>query len=316
MTPITRAALVILLGIASSTQNHMAKALERQGIEVWDLIKARLTRPGRRQTGRLTPAQRRAALIYTTGLALNHTVFLYHLGVAPLGGTTALYTSMRGVGLVAMLLYTTRIMRERLTRPELAGILAILSGTLVVGLDGIARPSLDMGRINMAGALTALAAVLVLSTLLVAAGLRNGAPSSIGLAFGLSAGALGTLDPFLKTVGQTAGGGDLTPGSTAGWLVLAASFVLGEAAVLLTQWGFYRRARANVLVPALNCTYVGLPVLLQALFLPGYSLYSPTLAGLLLIMAGFVALRSQQPIAQPDPTPSHPGPSAANSDHR
>ena len=46
------------------------------------------------------------------------TALIYHLLVPPLGGTTALYTSMYGIGLIALLPYTTQVMKERLSHLE------------------------------------------------------------------------------------------------------------------------------------------------------------------------------------------------------
>ncbi|MEJ2212145.1 MAG: hypothetical protein P8129_24380 [Anaerolineae bacterium] len=291
MTATTGSALlVMLLGIASTTQTHLAKALERQGIETWDLIRAKLRRDEHQVEG---SAHKPA--IYIIGLVLNNTTFLYHLLVAPLGGTTALYTSMFGMGLIALLLWSRLVLKEKLGRLELAGALAILAGTLITGLDGVARPQADMGRMDLGH--TAAAGVLLLLTCLVlmVAGLRSGRPDPIGLSFGLAAGAAGALDPFFKAVGQTAGGGALAPGSAGGWVLMAVSFPIGAAAMLITQWGFYRRARANILVPAYNCGYVAVPVILQALLLPGYALYPATLLGLVLIAAGFICLRGFRP---------------------
>jgi hypothetical protein len=278
---------IILLGIASTTQTHMAKALERQGIETVDLIRARFQRSGAEIEGKA-----RKPLIYGLGLALNYTTFIYHLFVTPLGGTTALYTSMYGIGLVVLLPYTTWVMKERISRLELAGVATILFGTLIIGIDGISRPPLDMGTMDLGRTVAAVVALLGVSLLLILAGLRNGTPNAIGLAFGLGAGTCGSLDPLLKGVGQTAGGGGLfTPGSVGGWVVLASSFLIGWLSWWITQWGFYRRARANVLVPAFNCTYIAVPVALQALLLPGYAIYWTTYLGLGLIMAGFACMR-------------------------
>jgi hypothetical protein len=277
--------LIILLGIASTTQTHLAKALERQGIETWDLIRARFQRTE-------IEGKVRKPLIYVVGLTLNHTTFIYHLFVAPLGGTTALYTGMYGMGMIALLLYSTQVMAEKITRLELAGAVAILLGTLTIGLEGISRPALNMGRMDLGSTVVAVLLLLGLCLVLIVVGLKNGTPKLIGLVFGLSAGVCGSLDPFLKGVGQTAGGGGpFTPGSIGGWVVLGSSFIVGEAAVLITQWGFYRRARANLLVPAHNCTYVAVPVALQVLLLPGYQFYWSTGLGLVLILAGFVCMR-------------------------
>ena len=278
--------LIIVLGIASTTQTHMAKALERQGIETWDLIRERLQRGGAKIEGRA-----RKPLIYGLGLALNYTTFVYHLFVTPLGGTTALYTSMYGMGLVVLLPYTMLVMKERISRLELGGAVAILLGTLIIGMEGVSRPPLDMGQMDLGWTVAAAVALMGACLALILVGLRSGTPNAIGLAFGLGAGACGTLDPFLKGVGQSAGGGAFTPGSVGGWVVLASSFLIGWLSWWITQWGFYRRARANVLVPAFNCTYIAVPVALQALLLPGYALYWTTWLGLGLIMAGFACMR-------------------------
>ncbi len=279
---------VILVGILSTTQNHLAKALERQGIEVFDQIRAWLLK-----TGGVAAGGVRKPLIYTVGLILNHTTFLYHLLVVPLGGTTALYTSMYGIGLVALLVYSTRVMHEKITSLELAGAGAILVGTLIIGLEGIWRPPLDMAQMDVRSTLLALGMLLGGSLGWMAVGLRNASPKVIGLAFGLSAGICGALDPFLKGVGQAAGGGaKLAPGTGIGWVLFVVSFVIGEAAVVITQWGFIRRARANILVPAFNCSYIATPVALQAFLLPGYDLYVSSWTGLGLIMGGIILMRA------------------------
>ena len=278
---------IIVLGIASTTQTHMAKALERQGIETWDLIRERFEGSGAKVKGRA-----RKPLIYGLGLVLNYTVFVYHLFVAPLGGTTALYTSMYGLGLIVLLLHSTWVMKERICRLELGGAMAILLGTLIIGVEGVSHPALEMGQMDLRWTVAVVVVLLGLCLALLLVGLRNGTPNAIGLAFGLGAGICGSLDPFLKGVGQTAGGGGpFTPGSAGGWAVLASSFVIGWQAWLVTQCGFFRRARANVLVPAYNCSYIAVPVLLQALLLPGYALTWTTWLGLGLIMAGFACLR-------------------------
>ncbi|MCJ7622194.1 MAG: hypothetical protein MUO76_01730 [Anaerolineaceae bacterium] len=223
--------LVLLLGIFSITQTHLAKSLERQGIETLDQLRARLKGTGEQFEGKL-----KKPLIYIVGLILNHTTFIYHLFVTPLGGTTAQYTGMYGVGLLVLLLYSTQVMKERLSRRELLGALTIFLGTLIIGVEGISRPVLDMSWIDDADVLIALAILLCPCALLLWVGLRSGSQNILGLAFGLSAGICGSLDPFLKGVGQATGASSLfIPGTTGGWGILAFSFVLGEAAVLITQ---------------------------------------------------------------------------------
>jgi multidrug transporter EmrE-like cation transporter len=277
--------LVLLIGVLATTQNHLAKALERQGIEVFDMLQARW-----QKSDRQFEQPRRKPLIYLVGVAMNHTIFVYHLLVAPLGGNTAAYTSMYGLGMVALLLYSTRVMKEPITRLELTGALAILGGSLVIGAESVSRPALEMSAMNLSATLAALLGLLCLGALLMFISLRSASPHLIGVCFGLVAGSLGAMDPFMKAVGQTAGGASGTPLTFGGWFVFLASFLVGEAAFLTSQWAFIKRARANILVPAQNCSYIALPVLLQALWMPGYQLYLSTLLGLFLIMVGIIIM--------------------------
>jgi len=286
MDPQHRALLLLLLGAAVSTQNHLAKALERQGIDALRQLGARLG-------GKKAPAGGgRKPLIYTLGLLLNHTTFLYHLLVSPLGGNTALYTSMYGVGLVALLAYARWVIGEESSRQETAGALLVLAGTLLVGLEGLSRPAQPMSGILFQEMAPVLVVLLAAVGALVYFGVSQSDLTLVSLVFGLGAGICGSLDPFLKSVGQAAGGaGKFIPGTGEGWLLLAFSFLIGEAAVVLTQWGYLRGARANLLVPALNCSYIATPVLLQLLLLPGYTLSAGSGAGLALIGAGILLLR-------------------------
>ena len=278
--------LVILLGIISTIQNHLAKALERQGIEALDHLRNKLARTGEKIKG----ANKKSA-IYLLGLVLNQTVFIYHLFTTPLGGTTAVYTSMYGVGLVALLVYSVKVLNEPLSRKELTGALAILLGTLVIGVEGLQRPPLDMAWMDYSKTVGAVLLLCILCIVVIYASRRNGSKRLIGIGFGFSAGAIGALDPLLKGVGQTHGGGDaFGPESTVGWILFVGSFLVGFISFLIDQWGFYLRVRANVLVPTFNASYIAIPVIFQVILLPGYSFYLSTFLGLSLLVFGFIRM--------------------------
>jgi len=116
----TNLPLVILLGVISTIQTHLAKALERQGIDVFEQVKARLQRNGNKIAGCI-----RKPVIYTIGFILNHTVFIWAILAQPYG-PPALFTSMFGVGLVFMLLYAIMVMKEKIAPVEIWGIAAVL----------------------------------------------------------------------------------------------------------------------------------------------------------------------------------------------
>lgn len=278
--------LILFLGFLATTQTHLAKAFERQGIEFYDILRARL-----KHTGEQVDGQVRKPVIYLVGLVMNHTTFIYHLLVVPLGGNPALYTGMYGLGLVVLLLYSTKVMKEEISHQELAGAFLILVGSIVIGIENVNRPKLDMSLMDLDGIVLSLFILFSLAAIGIYWSLRNGSPNIIGLIFGLLAGCLGSMDPVLKGVGQSVGGVRALPVTAAGWVVFLASFLVGEMAVLTTQWAYIKRARANVLVPALNCSYIILPVVLQANLMPGYVLYLTTFLGLGLIITGIVLMR-------------------------
>jgi uncharacterized membrane protein len=281
------ALLVIVLGILSTTQLHLAKAMQRQGIEVFDRIQARLKR-----TGEELPGDARKPAIYVVGVALNQLEFIYPILAQPYG-PPALFTSMFGMGLVALMFYAALVMKESIGRLEVIGSGLIVAGTLTVGVENLWRQDYDRFQMDVGAMLTALLIVLGLAILAMVLVYKRGSMNQIGLAFGLSAGALGGLDPFLKGVGQNLGG---TPGflprTVPGMILFLSSFVIGFLAFATTQVGFARKARASVLVPAYDSAYVVLPVLLQLLLLPSYRLYWTTVLGIGSIVLGIMLMRA------------------------
>jgi len=285
----TNIPLVLLLGLISTLQTHLAKALERQGIEVFEQIKAKL-----QKTGQPVESGLKKPLIYTIGLFLNNTVFVWAVLAQP-HGPPALFTSVFGMGLVFLMGYAALVLKEKISGRELLGAAAIVTGTLVVGFENISRPEADRFAMNLTPMLLALAVWLTLSLVFVLASLRTGSLHPTALAFGLLAGGLGSLDPFFKGIGQNYGGQPgLLPSNVTGAIFFASSFVVGFLAFVTTQIGFARKVRASLLVPAYNAAFIGLPVVWQSFLLPGYRIAWGTATGLLLVIGGVVGMQASK----------------------
>lgn len=283
----TNIPLVLLLGILFTIQAHLAKALERQGIEVFEQIKAKLQKTGQPVDGGL-----KKPVIYTVGLILNNTLFVWSTLAQPYG-PPALFSSMFGMGLIFLMAYAAFVLKEKITRLELAGAAAIVSGTLVIGIENIARTGMDRFSMNVNAMLAAQAVWLVLSIAFVIASLRSSNLAVVALAFGTLAGGLGSLDPFFKGVGQNYGGQPgLLPSNLVGTIFFTSSFVVGFLAFVVTQIGFAHKVRASLLVPAYNAAFIGLPIIWQVFLLPNYHLTWMTAVGLLLIICGVVAMQA------------------------
>jgi uncharacterized membrane protein len=279
--------LVIVLGLVSTIQVHLAKALERQGIEVFDQIKV-----GLQKGGQPVPGGRKVPVIYTIGFTLNHTVFVWAVLAQPYG-PPALFTSLFGVGLVFLIFYAALVMKETISRREGWGAASIIAGTLIIGVENVNRQDLDRFTMDLEALLLVLVLFLIAGLVFILFANRTRSLSLVGLAFGVLAGGLGSLDPFLKGVGQGLGGDpSIIPKSGLGMVVFLASFVIGFISFLVTQFGFARKVRASILVPAYNASYVAFPVLLQTILLPAFSIYWTTVVGLGLIVAGVFLMQS------------------------
>lgn len=284
----TNIPLVLLLGIFFTIQAHLAKALERQGIEVFDQLKAKLQRSGPPSEGGL-----KKPVVYSIGVVLNYTLFIWAILAQPYG-PPALFSSMFGVGLVFLMFYAAAVMKERVSHREKVGAAAIVLGTLAIGFENIFNADkIDRFTMDLPAFFLALGIWLVLSLIFVFGANRTRNLSLIALAFGLLAGGFGSLDPFFKGVGQNYGGqSGILPSNVIGTAIFAASFVIGFLAFLVTQIGFAKKVRASLLVPAYNAVFIGLPVLWQMLLLPGYHLTWFTVLGLALTISGVVAMQA------------------------
>lgn len=283
------ATAVILIGIWGTIQLHMAKALERQGIEIFDQLRAKLK--GRKIDDE---EKLKKPIIYFVGLALNATESLVLILANIFGEPSALYTSMLGVGLVVLLAYSIKVLGEKVSRSEIIGVAVVISGTLVLGIEGIFRPEYDESSINIVHSYIFIFTFVAIGIVMIAFALKKGKTSIIGLIFGLVGGGCGGMDIAFKMLGQsTSGEASLLPTDLLGWLVFLSSFAIGISAFGLTQWGFARNARASTLVTAYDSMYVLLPILFQTLLLPGFHMQVSTVIGLGLTIAGMILMRSK-----------------------
>ncbi len=278
--------LVLLLGLLSTIQTHLAKALERQGIEIFEQIKAKLQKNCEPVEG-----GPKKPVIYTIGLILNNTLFIWSTLAQP-HGPPALFTSMFGMGLVFLMAYAAFVLKEKISRRELFGAAAIVSGTLFVGIENIFRPEADRFTMDLPGMLIALGIWLTLSLVLVFTSYRTSNLRLIAFTIGSLAGGLGSLDPFFKGIGQNYGGqSGLLPSNAVGTVFFVSSFFIGFLAFVVTQFGFARKVRASLLVPAYNAAFIGLPIVWQAILLPGFHITWMTGTGILFILAGVAGMQ-------------------------
>jgi drug/metabolite transporter (DMT)-like permease len=272
--------IVILIGIADTVQLHIAKSMQRQGIEIFDQIRAKIKKEHLEIEGNV-----KKPVIYVVGLVLNNTEPVWLIIANLFNESPALVTSMFGIGLVVLMVYSVKVLHEPVTRREATGAAVIIGGTLVLGAEAFFRPEYAEADISMGASYLFLAAFAAVAAMVMVVASRTRNARIMGFAFGVAAGGFGGQDIIFKMLGQN----DMD--SIVGWLVFASSFAIAFLAFFFTQLGFARKAPASVLVPAYDATYVLVPILFQALLLPGFQIWPSTVFGAATVVAGIVLMR-------------------------
>jgi drug/metabolite transporter (DMT)-like permease len=272
--------IVILLGIADTVQLHLAKSMQRQGIEIFDQIRAKIKKEQLEIEGKV-----KKPVIYLVGLVLNNIEPVWLIVANFFHQSPALVTSMFGIGLVVLMIYSVKVLHEPVSRREATGAVVILGGTLVLGAEAFLRPDYDEATISTGNSYIFVAVFAAVAAVAMALASRTRNARTIGFAFGIAAGGFGGQDIIFKMLGQNA------MDNVVGWLVFASSFAIAFLAFFFTQLGFARKAPASVLVPAYDTTYVLVPLLYQALLLPGFEIWWTTVLGAATVIIGITLMR-------------------------
>ncbi len=264
------------LGIINTLAIHVAKVMQRFGIHA--------------VTGGEKSVKRK--VIYWSGFMLNNTSFFWIM-LANQYASPSYATSMFGLGIIALMIISRIILRERLTRRHYIGAFILVLGTLVLGYDGIVTPvdSIAAIQLNRVWIFSGIFVVVAICFVLIS--LRARSAYLPGVAFGALAGGLGGFDPVLKGIGQQLGGYmGFLPTDPVGWIPLGLSFLFGMGAFFSIQWGFHRGADASVVAPFHAALYVLIPLLTELIALPGFLLTATRTSGMVLTVVGVILAAS------------------------
>jgi drug/metabolite transporter (DMT)-like permease len=277
-------ALAMLYGIVGTVLFNISKGMQRHGIEAVSAIF-----PSRKQPTADRPARSPKIIsLYITGFILNNSLGFFAI-LANRHAPPSYFTSMFGVGIIALMLYSGLILKEPIRPRQYAGAAVLALGTLLLGFDGIARKDSTMAGINLAlfGLMVGLSFLTAVFLLLWAH--RTRSVLFLGIIYGLVIGFTASLDPVLKGIGQSLGGGErYLPRLSWGWVIFLLSFLFATLSFAASQWIFRRGVHASVLIPSQNFSYIVYPLFIQAVTLPGFKLTALTLVGLLITFLSFV----------------------------
>jgi len=247
--------LGILFGLFNTIQLHLAKGMERYGIDIFSKDKS-LKEKGKKP------------LVYVIGIILNYTLFIYQI-LGNAFSTATVFSSVFGIGVIILMIFSKYILKEKIKKIEYIGAVLIIIGTIVVGYTlfelEIYYQDIGLNQSNINWVNFIIVMIIFLGIFIVFLFFSAKTTIAVSLIFGLVAGACGGIDNTLKHLGMIEGISleiFLNP-------IFLLSFLSGFFAFLITQWGFAKKAKASKLVPSYNSLYILLPVFLEFLIIEG-----------------------------------------------
>jgi drug/metabolite transporter (DMT)-like permease len=230
----------MLIGVIGTSVIHLSKGFMRHGI-------------GSRSRG-----------MYVIGVIMNFTNPLWVI-LANRYAPTVFYTSMYGLGLIPLVIFSRLVLKEHLERRQYHGIAIIVVGTLLIGLGNLlgGKPSLYGVDRQL---VVAIAVSWLIGAPVVAILVRQRAIRVQEYFFGVAAGGLAALEALVKGVAQA---GPVTstflPQSPVMWWLFGASFLGAAGAFGMIQWSYLRHCRASMMGSLYDVAYVLLPLILTTI---------------------------------------------------
>ena len=263
--------LGLLFGLIGTVQVHLAKALERQGIEIFSKEKS-FKEKGKKP------------LIYIIGLALNNTIFIWQM-LGTQYSTASVYSSMFGLGLIILMLYSYFVLKEEISRRSALGTALIILGTTLVGIIQILEPPTT--EILLFSNFIILCVILfIFYFILIIFFIRT--KLGVSFIFGLVSGSMGAIDNVFKRIGLKAGFSEIFNLST--FPIFMLSFVIGLSALIITQFGFAKGANASKLVPISNSFYIITPIYFELIIILGASISIFKILAIIIIIGGILLM--------------------------
>jgi hypothetical protein len=291
MPPLSNPAAAMIFGFIGSTLFHLSKGFQRHGIEALELFS---TRKIRREAGEERPpkAGRKTAL-YVTGLVLNNSLGLFSI-LANRYAPSSYFTSMFGLGLITLMLYSGFVLKEPIGRLHYSGAGVLVVGTLILGYDAVVRPPLSMGGVHLPAAGIVFGLTLILGGALIYSARKKHSLKTLGVICGSLVGLSSGMDPVLKGIGQNFGeSGRFLPKVPAGWAIFLASFFFATFSIVVSQWAFKRGVHASIIIPIQTFSFITYPIMFQAVALPGFALTGRAVLGLSVTVLGMAIMRTR-----------------------
>ena len=292
--------IAIIFGLISTVLLHLGKAMERRGIGGFNRKKPEESKKDDVPASTASiyeenvDSKSKMRRIYYIGMAFNLSVPLWAT-LANAYADPSYFVSVFGIGLIILMLYSHHYLGEEIIKEQIIGAVILVVGTLIIGYDKINADEVLMSNINENTIGLILVVYIIILVISFYSAIKSAKPLIVGIVFGLFAGGFGGMDVLFKGMGQNrSSDGNIFPTDAMGWVIYLASFGVGTMAMLITQWGFAKKADASVLVPTYNTMYIVLPMIMQLIALPGFTISALSWLGIIMIVFGIIFMQAHK----------------------
>jgi drug/metabolite transporter (DMT)-like permease len=263
----------LLFGIISTIFVHLGKVMERQGIEIYSREKSFKEKGNK-------------PMIYLIGVIFNNSVVLWQI-IAMQYSTAAVFSSVFGLGLILLMLYSHFVLHEDIKKPEIIGSILIVIGTTVIGIIQLTEPT-PIENVNFVNIYILLIVIVLIFPIILIMSIKK--KYAIAIVVGIVAGTLSGLDNVFKRIGLKEGIANIINVQTLPLFVI--SFIMALTAFALCQIAFAKGAEASKLVPIYNSFYIAIPVIVELFIYEGTFLSVEKIFALSLIIVGVFFMQS------------------------
>jgi drug/metabolite transporter (DMT)-like permease len=263
MTELAAAFAAMAIGVLGTSVIHLSKGVMRRGIA------------------------RKSSLLFGAGVLMNFTNPVWVI-LANRFAPTVFYTSMYGLGLVPLLIYSRLRLDERLSRRQYQGVAVIVVGTLLIGSGNLLGAPSSLYGAN-ATLLVSIATGWLVAAPLAAILIRRARIHLQEVVFGVAAGGLAAMEALVKGFAQAGpGGSTFLPRTTPGWWLFGVSFLGAAGAFGMIQWSYLRHCRASLMGSLYDVAYVTIPLVVTMALVPGSSPGIAGAGGIVLLGVGVI----------------------------
>jgi drug/metabolite transporter (DMT)-like permease len=233
----------ILIGIISSVCLNLGKGVQRIGAETLgkDILKK----------WKENPEDKHKIIIWLVGTLMTAIAAVSQVGAQLFLTNSSIFVALSGIGIISVVLFAARIIKEKISLIQVIGIIIIIIGTAFLGINypEITEPIPSVDFVVYSVIVAAIATGLVVYAVKKERG--------YGIVYGSIAGLFNGFAAICTAFSVSTGNRDFAASILNVWLI--GSIALGQCAFWVTQYAFKKGGNASLVVPAMSSFLIIVP---------------------------------------------------------